>query len=159
MATVNGKEISRSDLDKAYKASIGDNPQEPSPEQASIVRLNLLRTLIDSEILQQRAAKLNLVASDEDVNAKLTEFKARFTQEGFDQELKQNNMTLDDLRTQIRRSLTETKLMNKEIESKINITDSDIANYYAAHKAEFNVIDHEPADAAGRKCPEGLERR
>jgi len=141
MATVNGKEISRSDLDKAYKASIGDNPQEPSPEQASIVRLNLLRTLIDSEILQQRAAKLNLVASDEDVNAKLTEFKARFTQEGFDQELKQNNMTLDDLRTQIRRSLTETKLMNKEIESKINITDADINSYYTAHKAEFNVIE------------------
>ena len=77
MATVNGKEISRSELEKAYKANIGDNPQEPSPEQANIVRLNLLRQMIDSEILQQRAAKLNLVASDEDVNAKLTEFKAR----------------------------------------------------------------------------------
>jgi peptidyl-prolyl cis-trans isomerase SurA len=141
MATVNGKEISRSELDKAYKASIGDNPQEPSAEQANMVRLNLLRTMIDSEILQQRAAKLNLAASDEDVNAKLTEFKARFTQEGFDQELKQNNMTLDDLRTQIRRSLTETKLINKEIESKINITDADINSYYTAHKAEFNVIE------------------
>jgi peptidyl-prolyl cis-trans isomerase SurA len=141
MAIVNGKEISRSDLDKAYKASIGDNPQEPSPEQANIVRLNLLRQLIDDEILQQRAAKLNLAASDEDVNAKLTEFKARFTQEGFDQELKRNNMTLDDLKTQIRRSLTATKLLNKEIESKINISDADIASYYAAHKAEFNVIE------------------
>jgi peptidyl-prolyl cis-trans isomerase SurA len=141
MATVNSKEISRSDLDKAYKASIGDNPQEPSPEQANIVRLNLLRQMIDDEILQQRAAKLNLAASDEDVNAKLTEFKARFTQEEFDKQLKQNNMTLDDLRTQIRRSLTATKLMNKEIESKINITDADISGYYAAHKAEFNVIE------------------
>ena len=141
MATVNGKEIPRSELEKAYKASIGDNPQEPSTEQANIVRLNLLRQMIDSEILQQRAAKLNLVASDEDVNAKLTEFKARFTQEGFDNELKQNNMTIDDLKTQIRRSLTETKLINKEIESKINITDADIGNYYAAHKPEFNVIE------------------
>lgn len=141
MATVNGKEISRSELEKAYKASIGDNPQEPSTEQANIVRLNLLRQMIDSEILQERAAKLNLVASDEDVNAKLTEFKARFTEEGFDHELKQNNMTLDDLRTQIRKSLTETKLINKEIESKINITDGDIGGYYAAHKAEFNVIE------------------
>jgi len=141
MATVNGKEISRSELEKAYKASIGDNPQEPSAEQANIVRLNLLRQMIDSEILQQRAAKLNLAASDEDVNAKLTEFKARFTQEGFDNELKQNNMTIDDLRTQIRRSLTETKLINKEIESKINITDAEITNYYNTHKSEFNLIE------------------
>jgi peptidyl-prolyl cis-trans isomerase SurA len=32
-------------------------------------------------------------------------------------------------------------LQNKEIESKINITDADISSYYAAHKAEFNVIE------------------
>jgi peptidyl-prolyl cis-trans isomerase SurA len=141
MATVNGKEILRAELDKAYKANIGDNPQEQSAQQANIVRLNLLRQMIDDEILQQRAAKLNLAASDEDVNAKLTEFKAPFTQEEFDKQLKQRNMSLDDLKLQIRRTLTSTKLINKEIESKINITDSDISGFYAAHKADFNVIE------------------
>ena len=99
------------------------SPQEPSPEQADIVRLNLLRQLIDDEILDQRATKLNLAASDEDVNAKLTELKAPYTQEEFDKSLKQQNMTLDDLKLQIRRKLTSDKLINKEIESKINITD------------------------------------
>ena len=65
MATVNGKDISRSELDKAYnnyKAKQGNAPQDPNPEQADIVRLNLLRQLIDEEILDQRAAKLNLAA-------------------------------------------------------------------------------------------------
>jgi peptidyl-prolyl cis-trans isomerase SurA len=141
MATVNGKEILRSELDKAYKASISDNPQEPSPEQANIVRLNMLRQMINDEILMQRAAKLNLAASDEDVNVKLTEFKAPYTQEEFDKQLKQRNLTVDDLKRDIRRSLTKEKLLNKEIESKINITDSDISNYFTAHKAEFNVIE------------------
>ncbi len=141
MATVNGKEILRADLDKAYKAKIGDNPQTPSAEQANIVRLTVLREMIDDEILQQRAAKLNLSASDEDVNAKLTEIKAPLTQEEFDKQLKQRNMTLEDLKVQIRRTLTSTKLINKEIESKINITDSDISGFYAAHKADFNVIE------------------
>ncbi len=89
----------------------------------------------------QRAAKLNLAASDEDVNAKLTEIKAPYTQEDFDKQLKQRNMTLDDLKRDIRRSLTRDKLINKEIESKINITDAEIAAYYAAHKAEFNLIE------------------
>jgi peptidyl-prolyl cis-trans isomerase SurA len=37
--------------------------------------------------------------------------------------------------------LTKTKLLNKEIESKINITDAEIGSYYAAHKAEFNLIE------------------
>lgn len=144
MATVNSKDILRSDLDKAYnnyKARQGESPQEPSPEQADILRLNVLRQLIDEEILDQRAAKLNLAASDEDVNAKLTEFKAPYTQEEFDKNLKQQNLTLDDLKQQIRRQLTADKLINKEIESKINITDADISNYYNGHKSEFNVIE------------------
>jgi peptidyl-prolyl cis-trans isomerase SurA len=50
-------------------------------------------------------------------------------------------MSLDDLKRDIRRQLTETKLINKEIESKINITDAQIAAFYAAHKADFNLIE------------------
>ncbi len=141
MATVNGKDIMRSDVEKYYKASLGDNPQEPSEEQANIVRLNILHQLIEDEILQQRAAKLNLAASDEDVNAKITEMNAPYTQEECDKQLKQRNITLDDLKRDLRRSLTKEKLLNKEIESKINITDSDISSYYDAHKSEFNLIE------------------
>lgn len=141
MATVNGKDIMRDDVEKYYKASLGDTPQAPSEEQADIVRLNILHQLIEDEILQQRAAKLNLAASDEDVNAKLTEMKAPYTQEEFDKQLKQRNITLDDLKRDLRRSLTKEKLLNKEIESKINITDSDISSYYGAHKSEFNLIE------------------
>lgn len=144
MATVNGKDILRSELDKAYnnyKAAQGESPQQPNQEQADIIRLNLLGKLIDEEILDQRAAKLNLAASDEDVNAKIIEFHAPYTQEEFDKKLKQQNLTLDDLKQQIRRQLTSQKLVNKEIESKINITDADISNYYNAHKSEFNVIE------------------
>ena len=141
MATVNGKEILSSDVEKYYNASLGDSPQQPSAEQADIVRLNILHQMIEDEILQQRAVKLNLAASEEDVNAKLTEMKAPYTQEEFDKQLKQRNLTIDDLKRDMRRSLTKTKLLNKEIESKINITDSEISGYYAAHKAEFNLIE------------------
>jgi peptidyl-prolyl cis-trans isomerase SurA len=141
MATVNGKDIMRADVEKYYQASLGENPQQPSTEQANIVRLNILRQLIEDEILQQRAAKLNLAASDEDVNAKLTEMKAPYTQEEFDKQLKQRGITLDDLKRDLRRSLTKDKLFNKEIESKINITDADISSYYMAHRSEFNLIE------------------
>ena len=141
VATVNGKEIMRAELEKYYKANLGDNPQEPSAEQANIVRLNILHQMIEDEILQQRAAKLNLAASDEDVNAKLTEMKAPYTQEEWDKQLKQRSVTVDDLRRDLRRSLTKTKLLNKEIESKINITDGEISTYFGAHKAEFNLIE------------------
>jgi peptidyl-prolyl cis-trans isomerase SurA len=141
VATVNGKDILRADLERYYKANLADNPQQPSPEQADILRLSILDHLIDDEILQQQAAKSNLVASDDEVNAKLTEMRALSTQEEFDKSLKAKNETLDDLKREIRRSLTTTKLLNKEIESKVNITDAEIGSYYAAHKADFNLIE------------------
>lgn len=141
VATVNGKEISRADLDRVYQANLGDTPQKPSPEEANLRRLNLLHNMIQDEIVQQQAAKLTLTASDDDVNAKLTEFKAPYTQDDFDRRLKQSNMTLDDLKRDIRRQLTREKLINKEIESKINVTDAQISDYYNAHKAEFNQIE------------------
>lgn len=144
VATVNNKDILGSELDRQYqivKMSQGQAPQDPSPEQRDIARLAILRQMIDEEILQQRAAKLNVTASDEDVQAKLTEMKLPYTQEEFDKQLEQRKETLDDLKRELRRSLTDTKLTNKEIDSKINITDAEITGFYAAHKADFNFIE------------------
>jgi peptidyl-prolyl cis-trans isomerase SurA len=141
MATVNGKEILRSEMEKYYQAKVADSPQKPSAEQADMLRLNILSGMIEDEIIQQRAAKLNLAASDEDVNAKLTEMKAPYTQEEWDKQLQARGITVDDLRRDWRRSLTKTKLLNKEIESKINITDAEISGYYTVHKSDFNLIE------------------
>ncbi len=141
VATVNGKEILRSDLDKFYQARLGDAPQKPSPVEENMMRLQVLHQMITDEILQQRAAKLNLTATDEDVNAKLTEIKAPFTEDQFYNMLKQQNLTLDEFKKNLRRQLTTQKLLNKEIESRINITDAQISSYYAAHKSDWNVVE------------------
>jgi peptidyl-prolyl cis-trans isomerase SurA len=141
MATVNGKPILQADVERAYKQSLGETAQQPSKEEAAIQRLNILHTMIEDEIMQQRAVKLNLVATDEEVDAKLNDFKALATQEEFNEQLKQKNLTLDDVRRDLRRSLTRTKLQNKEILSKVSITDAQISSYFAAHKSEFNLIE------------------
>jgi len=141
IATVNGKDILRSELEKIYQNNVRVNQQPASPQEADIRRLAILNQMIEDEILWQKAAKLSLTASDEEVNARLTEIKALSTQEEFDKQLQAQNLTLDDLKRELRRQLTKTKLLNKEIESKINITDTEISSFYAAHKAEFNLIE------------------
>lgn len=144
LATVNGHAIMKADLDKAYAAQLGEaqqQQQQPTREQADSLRLNVLRELIDEEIVQQRAAKMNLTASNEEVDAKLAEMKAPYTEEQFDQRLKASNHTLDDVKHDLRRSLTMEKLLNKEINSKITVTDSDVTTYFTQHKAEFNLLE------------------
>ena len=141
MAMVNGRKITRTDVQKFYDAQVAGSPQQPSAEQSDTLRLKILSDLIDNEILMQRAEKLGLLATDEEVNAKLTEIKAPFTQEQFDQRLKERQITLDDFKKDLRRSLTIDKVLNKEVTSKINVTDDDITSYYNQHKAEFNLIE------------------
>ncbi|WP_263384986.1 SurA N-terminal domain-containing protein [Granulicella arctica] len=139
VATVNGHAITRTDMDKAYKDQLGDTQQEPSQEQADSLRLNLLRGLIDEEMVEQRAAKMNLTATNEEVDAKLAEMKAPYTEEEFNARLKSSNHTLEDVKHDLRRSLTDNKLLNKEINSKITVSDTDVSSYYNAHKSEFNL--------------------
>ena len=143
VATVNGHPILRADLDKVYNAQLASNPQPqtPSSDQADALRLNILKELIVEEIIEQRAAKLGLTATDAEVDAKLTEVKAPYTEDQFRQKLQQSGQTLDSLRRTLRRSLTFEKLLNKEINSRITVTDTDVASYYNAHKAEFNLIE------------------
>jgi peptidyl-prolyl cis-trans isomerase SurA len=140
VATVNGHAIVRSDLDRMYQAQLAQNPgQAPSPEAADSLRLSVVRELIDEEIVSQRAAKMNLTPSPEDVDAKLAEAKATLTDDQFDQQLKARGITLDDYKHDIRRTLTIDKLINKEINSKVTVSDADVTKYYNQHKAEFNL--------------------
>jgi peptidyl-prolyl cis-trans isomerase SurA len=141
MATVDDRKIFRSDIDKYYEIQVASAQEPPSGEQATTLRLNILHQLIDDEILMHRAEKLGLLATDEEVDRKYNEIKSPFSQEEFDQRLKDKKISLADFKRDIRRSITVNKVMNKEVSSKISVTDQDITNYYNAHKSEFNLIE------------------
>lgn len=141
MAKVDGRKIYRSDVDKYYANQTAGSEQQPAGEQATSLRLSILNELIETEILMRRAEKLGLLATDEEVDRKLTEIKSPYTQEQFDQRLKERKISLDDFKRDLRRSLTREKVLNKEITSKISISDLDINSYYNEHKAEFNLIE------------------
>jgi peptidyl-prolyl cis-trans isomerase SurA len=82
-----------------------------------------------------------LLATDEEVDRRLKEIRSPYTDQEFNQRLQERKLTIDDIKREIRRSLTAEKVVNKEITSKINITDQDIADYYNGHRAEFNLIE------------------
>lgn len=141
MATVDGRKIFRSDVDKYYENNVASAQQAPTGEQATALRLNILHQMIDDEILMRRAEKLGLLATDEEVDRKYNEIKSPFTQEEFEKRLQEKKITQADFKRDIRRSITVDKVLNKEVVSKINVTDQDINDYYNAHKAEFNLIE------------------
>lgn len=141
MATVNGKDILRSDVDKYYKEQTADNPQKPTTEEAESLRLAILQQLVQNQLMLQRAEKLGLMATDDEVDRKLSEMKAPYTTEQWQKELKDRGLSEDEMKRELRRNLTIDKLLNKEVTSKISISDNDISSYYNANKAQFNLIE------------------
>jgi peptidyl-prolyl cis-trans isomerase SurA len=138
-ATVNGRQITYADIDRAIAEQFPNAPLKPDTDETVQLRLNVLRALIDDEILLQRAEKEGLLATDGDVEAKFNEFKAPYTQEQFQKWLADRKLTADQFKAQIRKQLSIEKLLNKEIGSRISISDADVTAFYNKNKASFNV--------------------
>ena len=142
-ATVNGRPIGTVDLEKQYQATFGsaNAAERPSEDEVQTQRLEVLRTMIDNEILLQRAEKQGLMATDADVEARFAELKAPYTQEELQKQLSARHMSIEDWKAQLRRDLSIRKLLNKDIASRISITDQDVKNFYNANKATFNLAE------------------
>jgi peptidyl-prolyl cis-trans isomerase SurA len=138
-AMVNGHPITYTELEKTYQSQYPQQPEAANQDLVMSQKLELLGNLITNEILLQRAEKLGLTAVDADVDTELNKMKAPYTKEEFDKQIADRHMALDDLKTQIRQRLTVDKLVNKEITSHVTITDADVANFYNANKANFNL--------------------
>ena len=140
-ASVNGREIRRDEVEKYYRGLASQQGQDPSAEEGLLLKLNIVDELINNEILFERARKLGLEASDGEVEDKFTELKSPYTEEEFQKQLKDRGIGVADQKQALRRQISIQKLVNREVISKITITDQDITNFYNANPAQFNVAE------------------
>jgi peptidyl-prolyl cis-trans isomerase SurA len=141
-ASVNGRPVKYPELERIIAAQFPNTPLKANDDQTTELHLETLRTLIDQEIMLQRAEKEGLLASDGDVDAKYNELKAPYTQEEFQKLLAQRKMSSEEFRAQIRRELSVQKLFNKEIGSHISISDAEVTAFYNANKANYNLAEN-----------------
>lgn len=140
-AVADGKQIMRQDVEKVFRTRVSPDAPAPSQETALSLKLQILDELINSEILLERANKMNLVATDAEVDEKFTESKSPYTEEEFQKKLQESGITVDDLRSDIRRQLSIQKLLNREVVSKISISEQDVTDFYNGNRAQFNVVE------------------
>ena len=139
VARVNGKDITIAQLEKQFQNRLNGAEQPPSAEEAQDLKLQVLNQLINDQILLEMASAAGLSATDAEVDVKFNEFKNQYTEEKFKDLLKEQKMTIDDIRNELRKSITIDKLVNKEITSKISVTDAEIKNFYEKNKESFNL--------------------
>ncbi|HVZ22805.1 MAG TPA: SurA N-terminal domain-containing protein [Vicinamibacterales bacterium] len=140
-AVVDGHEIHRAEVEQAYRASVDPTPTPPSAEEMLGLELNVLDELIAQDILLARASAAHIDVADADVTKAVTERQNGLTDAAFQMQLAERGLTPDDFKNGVRRELIVRKLVDRDVTSKINVTDAEITAYYNAHRDEFNVTE------------------
>ena len=138
-ATVNGKTIRLEEIERALKQQMQGQESKLSPLELAQARLQILETMIQQEVMFQKAEKEGSVPKDEDVTAELNRNKqqSQLSQEKFDEEMKKAGQTEATLRDAIKRKLAVTNLIDK-VTTKIEPPkDSEIDAFYAGNKSAF----------------------
>lgn len=136
-AVVDGREIRRDDVEKAYRRTAQVSPP-PSEDEALAAKLSLLNDLIVQDILFAKARELKIELTDTELDAAYADGRKNIPEEAFQQELTRRNLTAADMREGLRRDLLTQKVIEREIVSKISVTDQDITAFYTANREQFN---------------------
>jgi peptidyl-prolyl cis-trans isomerase SurA len=138
-AEVDGAPIFREEVEKRYRSRMAPGSDAGSEEQALSLKLNVLNELINNQILLAHAAHSQITVSEAEVDTKVAQLESPYSKEEFQRKLSEQGLDPNDLRQQVRESLIIDKLINKEIASRLTVTDGEIAAYYERNRASFDV--------------------
>ena len=135
---MNGKTITRDEVEKTFRRTA--NPGQPlSDEEATAAKISILDELIMEEILLAKANELKVEVTEKDVDTAYAEAKQNMTDEAYQQELTKRNLTTSDMRERLRRQLLAQKVMEREVASKVTVTDQQVTDFFNANRAQFNL--------------------
>jgi peptidyl-prolyl cis-trans isomerase SurA len=138
-AVVNGTEITRDRINQLYRSVAAENKAPQTDEEVVGAKLAMLDELITKEVLLQRAKTLAVAPTDDEVTKSVTERRGGLNDTDFAKQLADRGMTADGFRDEVRRELTVQKVMEREVTSKVNITDEEVKAYFDKNRNQFNV--------------------
>ena len=139
-ATVDGRAITRDDVDKAFRRT-QDQAAALSPEETMTIKLSILNEMVLQDILLAKARALKIDVSQAELDAAFNERKQNMSDEQFQQELKKRNLSPENMREGLQRELLTKKLLEQEVASKVAVSDQEVTDFYNANRAQFRVAE------------------
>src|SRR5215510_12324929 len=137
-ATVNGKKIMLQEVERVIQQQTGGKQANLSPLELAQARLQVLSSLIQREVLFQRAEQEKLLPTEDEITSSINKQKqdSGMTDEEFARQLKEQNLSMEALREEAKKDLAIQHLQDK-YSGKITISDREVEDYYNANKQQF----------------------
>lgn len=141
VAVVNGEIITYQDLQQQIRLVTG---QAVTPEIESQLGEKALDSMIDSIILRQEAARLQVDVTDTEVDNEIRQFKAkrRLNDAEYERLLRLQGMTPEKFRDRTREDITKHKILGYMVRRKVVVTQQEIDDYIAKHHADIATDKH-----------------
>jgi peptidyl-prolyl cis-trans isomerase SurA len=149
LVKVNGDIITKTELEQRQIAALRQRdpnfrPASDAELQKALVEVtpDVIVNAVDEMLLVQRGRELGYSLSSDRFNSIVENIKKENkleTDEQFQAALKQENLTIDDLRRQIERQMLISQVQQVEVAGKIAVAEEEIKKYYDANRDTFST--------------------
>src|SRR5262245_58570430 len=125
-AVVDGREITGDDVDKAYRRAT-QSDVTASAEEILTTKLNLLNEMIVQDLMLAKASALKLEVPTTELDAAFAAGRKGIPDDAFQRELESRKLTAADMRDGLKNELLAQKVIEKEVTSKVTVSDEDVS--------------------------------
>ena len=140
VARVNDQIITTSDYDRAMKELDGEMREHGATmQQISEAHNDLLRNLIDQQLLLSKGKELGITGETELIN-RLNEIRKQYnleTLEDLEKAAKEQGVSFEDFKANIRNNIISQGVLRDQLGRKVQFTQGELQRYYEAHAQEY----------------------
>jgi parvulin-like peptidyl-prolyl isomerase len=149
LVKVNGDIITKTDLEQRQIAVLRQKDPNLRPDNSAALQKALAEITpgvivdaVDELLILQRGRELGYSMSNEQFDSIIENIKKENKlqdESQFEAALKQEGMTMADLRKQLERTMIVQRVQQTEIMSKLQVTDAELKMYYDSHRDSFTT--------------------
>lgn len=143
IARVNNNIITRADLRKAREQMFNEAQQQQdktaAEQQAREHEKDLLRDLIDQQLLLQKAQDLG-ISADTELVKRLDELRKQMnatSMEDLEKAAQAQGISFEDFKQNMKNNILTQRVIGQEVGGHITVSNQEIQQYYDQHKAEM----------------------
>ncbi len=144
VAVVNDEVITLSELDQLFapvrqEIEKSGYPKDAEEKMLYTVREDILNKMVENRLADQEITRLGIQVGEDQVDAAIESMKStqRFTDDDLRKLLKAEGLTMEQYRKSVRDQLLRSRLVSRQVSSKIVVTEEDVKAYYDKHLPEF----------------------
>jgi len=138
VATVDGEGISLAEFNEKLevKKSLLRAAKSLDEKRERLLKADVLNELIDEKVMMNHAGKLGIAVKDEELAKRIEDIKRDYPEDQFRELFKGKGDRYRSWKEDLRKRLLLEKLINREVNYRVSVTDEEVDAYIRSHAKE-----------------------